>query len=219
MAKRGPAASARRDEYRAIMRRAILDVARKAIETDGVANLSLRAVARDLGYSPAALYEYFPDRLAICRALFLEGAQAFFDYERAALDELPVTATAVDRLRALGHAYRRCALEHPDQFRLIFEARTAGFVPSESEMAVLNLSGDLLRQVLTDGVADGSFQQRPVDDMCTLAWSTVHGYVLLELGDLLACGRDAMSAEARNAERLAMFDAVLDLLGGAIRAP
>ncbi len=201
------------------MRRAILDVARKAIETDGVANLSLRAVARDLGYSPAALYEYFPDRQAICRALYVEAAEGSYLYERAALDALPDGATAFDRLRALGHAYRRYALDKPDLFRLVFETRSAGFVLSEADVAAANSVFDLLEGVISEGIADGSFRQQSVADVITFAWSTVHGFVLLELSDQLECEPGPPTIEDRGAGRDAMFDAVLDLLGGAIRAP
>lgn len=201
------------------MRRAILDVARKAIETDGVANLSLRAVARDLGYSPAALYEYFPDRIAIVRGLYREGAEGFYAAEVAAIEALPGDATAMERLFALGRGYRQYALEKPDLFRLVHEARSSGFDPSVEDLAFVEKSGALLKETIAQGMAEGVMRQRPIDEVFTIAWSTVHGFVLLELGDMLECGSDAETVAGRSAARAAMFETVLDQLGEAIRAP
>ena len=56
------------------MRAAILDEARRLLTEEGASALSMRAIARALGYSPAALYEYFPGKEDIFNALYFEGA-------------------------------------------------------------------------------------------------------------------------------------------------
>jgi AcrR family transcriptional regulator len=50
-------------------RRAILDAARKLASRDGARNLSLRRVAAEAGYAPAALYGYFRNRDELLFAL------------------------------------------------------------------------------------------------------------------------------------------------------
>ena len=53
----------------------ILEVAIELMETEGVAALSLSAVARRLGLQPPSLYQYFPSKMAIYDALFQRGAE------------------------------------------------------------------------------------------------------------------------------------------------
>jgi AcrR family transcriptional regulator len=50
-------------------RRAILDAARGLAARDGARNLSLRGVAAEAGYAPAALYGYFRNRSELILAL------------------------------------------------------------------------------------------------------------------------------------------------------
>ena len=90
----------------------ILDVAIDLMETEGVAALSLSAVARQLGMQPPSLYQYFPSKMAIYDALFQRGAERLRDAHRAALATRARTAdpfaSAPDRdhARSAGGAWR-----------------------------------------------------------------------------------------------------------------
>src|SRR5690348_4585271 len=53
-------------------RRAILDAARRLATRDGARNLTLRGVAAEAGYAPAALYGYFRNRDELVCALAAE---------------------------------------------------------------------------------------------------------------------------------------------------
>ena len=53
--------------------RALIDAARKILENDGPAALSLRAVAREAGVSPAAPYHHFKDKVELLEAVAHEG--------------------------------------------------------------------------------------------------------------------------------------------------
>src|SRR5260370_13795106 len=69
-----PAASIRA-RVRAEMTDEIKAAARRHLETDG-ANLSLRAVARDMGMVSSALYRYFASRDELLTALILDAYNA-----------------------------------------------------------------------------------------------------------------------------------------------
>src|SRR4029453_7080750 len=62
----------------------ILDVAIELMEAEGVAALSLSAVARRLGMQPPSLYQYFPSKMAIYDALFQRGNELVRDAYRSA---------------------------------------------------------------------------------------------------------------------------------------
>ena len=71
---------ARRERNREEMRRAILDAARAVMREQGVAALSLREVARRVKLQAPSLYAYFPSKMALYDALFLEGMRTFRTY-------------------------------------------------------------------------------------------------------------------------------------------
>src|SRR5436190_20644583 len=55
------------------LRRALIEAARVILEREGPAALSLRAVARQAGVSPAAPYHHFKDKDELLEAVALEG--------------------------------------------------------------------------------------------------------------------------------------------------
>src|SRR3982751_4595817 len=55
------------------LRRALIDAARRILEAEGPSALSLRAVAREAGVSPAAPYHHFKDKGELLEAVAQEG--------------------------------------------------------------------------------------------------------------------------------------------------
>src|ERR1700742_3741786 len=62
----------RREAEHATNRAAILESARRVAARDGAAHLSLRSVASEAGYAPAALYGYFRNKSELLLALAAE---------------------------------------------------------------------------------------------------------------------------------------------------
>src|SRR5918993_3737086 len=58
------------------LQRGLVDAARRILEADGPSALSLRAVAREAGVSPAAPYHHFKDKGELLDAVALEGWEA-----------------------------------------------------------------------------------------------------------------------------------------------
>src|SRR4051812_36544816 len=90
------------------LRSVALRAAGKMLEKEGVAALSLRAVARRAKVSHNAPYRHFPDRESLLAALATEG----FELLREALANVPATR--------MGGAYVTFAIAHPERFRLMF---------------------------------------------------------------------------------------------------
>lgn len=113
------------------MSQEIKAVARRHLATDG-ANLSLRAVARDLDIVASALYRYFPSRDALLTALIIDAYDALADAATAA-----DTAVQRDDFRGRWHAVCRAvrtwALEHPAEYGLIYGNPVPGYAaPQET---------------------------------------------------------------------------------------
>ena len=131
---------------------AILDAARAVMRERGVADLSLREVARRVSMQAPSLYEYFPSKAALYDALFLAGFRAFQERLEA---ELSGKADFWDQIRASFEAYLGFALEHPDLYQLLFEHPVPGFAPSAETMAEGQPLLDRYTQRIADAIAAG----------------------------------------------------------------
>ena len=96
--------------------------------TTGPTSISLRAIARELGMSAAALYRYFPS----LEALVAEVCADVYDELRAA-----VTAagrdepSAAGQLMAMARGFRRWSIGHPQEFGLLFGTPVPGVAEME----------------------------------------------------------------------------------------
>ena len=100
------------------LRRALVDAARRLLEAEGPSALSLRAVAREAGVSPAAPYHHFKDKAELLDAVAQEG----WDMVSALMAEAKGGATGLHQLTALGIAYVRFARDNPALYRVMYDA-------------------------------------------------------------------------------------------------
>ncbi|MGW1343688.1 TetR/AcrR family transcriptional regulator [Kribbella sp. NPDC002412] len=125
----------------------ILAVAITLMETEGVAALSLSAVARQLGMQPPSLYQYFPSKMAIYDALFQRGNELLRDAYRAAY----ASARTDDPLEVglvTATAFCRWCLDHQVYAQLLFWRTIPGFEPSPEAFAPAQESIQDLRDYL-----------------------------------------------------------------------
>jgi AcrR family transcriptional regulator len=99
--------------------RALVSAGRRILESEGPAALSLRAVAREAGVSPAAPYHHFKDKGELLDAVAKEGwrelGEAIGARRAAATD--PRAA-----LTEIGVAYVTFARQNPALYRLMYHA-------------------------------------------------------------------------------------------------
>ncbi|MFV2195028.1 TetR/AcrR family transcriptional regulator [Nocardiopsis sp. LOL_012] len=115
-----------RDRVRAEFAAEITEVARRHLAEHGAAGLSVRAVTRELGIAPSAVYRYFPNRDALLTALIVAAYEGVGDAAREAeaavgRDDLARRWTAVFR------GVRGWALEHPHEYALIYGSPVPGY--------------------------------------------------------------------------------------------
>jgi AcrR family transcriptional regulator len=152
---------------------ALLRTAGKILEKEGLEALSVRALTRRAGVSHAAPYRHFRDRESLLAALAAEGF--------ARLGRAQREAAAAGGLRAMGEAYVRFALAHPQRFRLMFGGRLKiARHAALREVATRTFEG--LSGALAARVGDSPGAR----DASLAAWALVHGLALLLLGDRIA---------------------------------
>jgi AcrR family transcriptional regulator len=115
----------RRERLRAATLDEIKQVARRLLVEGGPAAISLRAIAREMGLTAAALYRYFPNLEALAAALcadLYDECTAHLVRARDACppDDLP------GRLYAVCREFRRWSIAHPAEFGLMFGSPLPG---------------------------------------------------------------------------------------------
>lgn len=122
MADRAPTARALAREA---VHGSILSAARARLTEEGPSQLSLRAVARDVGMVSSAVYRYFPSRDDLLTALLI----ADYDELGAAVEAADAAAgpRAGARWVAVCRAIRTWSLAHPGDFALLFGSPVPGY--------------------------------------------------------------------------------------------
>jgi len=116
----------RRNERQPNLQEAIKETAWRQIAESGASALSLRAIARELGITAPAIYNYFSDRDALVTALIIDAYTSFGDSQLAARDAVSAEDMA-GRLMATGVAYRDWAHKYPQRYQLIFGTPIPGY--------------------------------------------------------------------------------------------
>lgn len=97
----------------------------------GTAGLSLRGMARELGVTAPAIYNYFARLEELITALIVDAFSALAEAMESAEAATPVDHL-YEKILALCLAYRQWALEHPLRFQLIYGNPIPGyFAPTE----------------------------------------------------------------------------------------
>ena len=139
----------RRHERHEATRQEILDAAWQLMHAEGVAALSLRALARAVGMEPQSLYSYFDSKHAIYDALFAEANTLLL----ARLEPDPGTADPVDALRVHAHRFVDFCTEDAARYQLLFQRTIPGFEPSEESYELARGVLDRLARVLAEAGA------------------------------------------------------------------
>src|SRR3954452_17935217 len=179
-----------RDRGSEAMHRALLDTASRLLVKEGPQALTMRRLAAAAGCSTTVLYTTFGGKNGIAEALYREG---FARFSRK-LAAVPHFDDPLERLIAIGRAYRENAIENPTYYGVMFAGAIPGFVPSEA--ALVEAAPTL--QTLIDQVQvcmdAGALEAGDPQAVAEVLWAATHGAVSLELAGFFA---DAETARAR----------------------
>jgi AcrR family transcriptional regulator len=126
-------------------------IARTHLAADGP-DLSLRAVARDLGVVSSAVYRYFPSRDALLTALIIDGYDSLGAAAEAAEARVPRRDLAA-RWLAIGRSVRAWARAHPHEYALLYGTPVPGYAAPQDTIGPASRPVWLLAALLRDGVA------------------------------------------------------------------
>ncbi|MCU0498910.1 MAG: TetR/AcrR family transcriptional regulator [Anaerolineae bacterium] len=200
----------RREQQRETTLNEIKSLARQQMAAQGAASISLRAIAKEMGLTPAAIYRYFRNYDALITTLIAESYHAQADALQAA-DRTQPPHDPVARLWAVMLAYRQWALDHPADFQLLYGNPIPNYdAPDELTLPAAQRNFSVFVQILSDADRTGQLQPIPAYQpehlppiiaahltamgardypqipisllyLATMGWAKMHGLILLEL--------------------------------------
>jgi AcrR family transcriptional regulator len=196
------------------LRRVLLDASIELMARGGVEDLSLREVARHAGVSPGAPYHHFASKADLLGAIAVDGFARLATAMRSARDREDAEAPT-QKLRAIGEAYVRFAVEHPAHFHLMFHSTLAPVDAAADGPAAQSFA--ILLEAIAEVMAVPKIERRASRaGLVVLAWSLVHGAAALLLDGPLTNGLPELGLEAKEVPALvtSTFEALLSRRDG-----
>ncbi len=134
----------------------ILQTAWRLARIDGLAGLSLRELAGEVGMRPQSLYSYFDSKNAIYDAMYAQGCREFADGQAG----WELTGDLRRDLKVIGGYFVRFCTQDPVRYQLMFQRTIPGFEPSPASFAISEQS---LGEVIAHLAALGIDEPRDID--------------------------------------------------------
>jgi AcrR family transcriptional regulator len=176
---------------------AIVAVAATVADAEGLDAVSLARLAESLGVRSPSLYAHVDGIDDVLRRLAVRGLQEL----AAALSRAVEGRSGSDALRALAHAYRTYALEHPGAYAAA--QRSQALAHDEQAWA----AGAEVVRVAVAAVRDYELDGDDAIHAVRLIRSALHGFVALEAGGGFAMGQSVDET----------FDRLVELLDAGLR--
>lgn len=180
------------------LRTQIIDAARELFVSRGVEAVTMREIAKNIGYSATSIYLHFADKESLLRAV----CDADFLKLASSLNAILSIADPVERMLAFGRGYAQFALTHPNHYRLMFMTPHLPCSPENSSVQQNNPEQDAyfqLKSVVNDVFEAGQFkpQFNDVELIAQTIWAAMHGVCALEIIMSQDAWVDWRSIEAR----------------------
>lgn len=185
------------------LRAALVRSAVELLEESGETELSLRAVARRAGVSPAAPYRHYADREALVSAVAAVGYRELAERLTAA----HASPSTPEQLASVAIAYVQFALERPALFRIMFGKPCDR--DNDERVAATAAVSHYVR-----GIVEQSFPQGDTDALATAIWALVHGLAFLHLDGKFDASSPQVVANRVSAAIQALLNAKLEASPG-----
>ncbi len=183
-----------KESEREDIRSLVLEKSRTLFLKIGYSNISMRRIAKEIGYSPGAIYLYFKNKDEILYELHNEGFRLLFRKKmalRERMEKNPKTFhDPLIRLQEGGKMYVRFALEYPGYYELMFNMpepqnfidylKTKKKSLDENEDFVKRSFRFLLETIL-DCQKAGYYQGENPEKVAFSCWAMIHGIINLSL--------------------------------------
>lgn len=160
------------------LKRALTDAALQLVQEKGPKGFTLREVARRAGVSAAAPYRHFADKSQLLAAAATQG---FVQLHEALDATVAANPDLSEQALAMGKAYVRWAVTHPDYYQVMFGSELDKTESPEVLAAGARAFDDLLdtiKRCQQAGLLPGGDPHTTAGPI----WSLLHGISMLTIG-------------------------------------
>ena len=150
----------------------ILEAARHVLTRSGENALSMRAIAKRVGITPAAIYRHFGSRGQLVQRVVEDSLDSWEQTLWRTIEPLPVGS--LDRILALGQAYIEFA--ETEHFNVLF---TPGQKPRRLDEIPGRAGLDVLQRCVEQAMEAGVVRRSDPVLVSLFLWSRVHGIAML----------------------------------------
>lgn len=159
------------------LRQRLLEAATELVAEKGD-TFALRPLAESLDTSTTAIYSLFGSRTALLEAVAENAVSSFAEALSSVRHDDPLIW-----MLQLAMGYRSWAQASPSRFHIISDAK----VDTEDVRAARARTTEPLYEAAQAAIDQG-YLEGELDDICTLLFAGVHGYIVLELSGGIAGG-------------------------------
>lgn len=163
------------------LRAALLAAAERTLREQGLDQISLRELAREVGVSHGAPRRHFPDRQALLDGLAVAGFQRLDAQLRAALADTSDDFEA--RLKVTVGAYINFATEDAELLELMFTSKHQPDASQVTEAATPAFK--LLDELISEGQQAGQLAGESPEQIGIVLFATMQGIATLMNGDMV----------------------------------
>lgn len=165
------------------LRNAILEVSRELLIEHGFGKLSMRNIARRANVSATSIYLHFDNKDDLLLALIEESIEHL---KESLLQTIDPSKDLIQQLEDLARCYINFALEHPQEYEIIYMVRPEEMprYPKEKFQQIRS-AYELLAKIIENGKNEDLIDdESPVISAYTL-WAQLHGVVSVILSKRL----------------------------------
>ena len=164
------------------LRTLIIDAARELFVARGADAVTMREIAKRIGYSATSIYLHFANKEALLRVI----CDTDFLALATSLKNVMLIVNPIDRLKALSNGYAAFALTHPNHYRLMFMTAHTPCDPEQSFLQHNSAEQDAyyqLKTVVNDVHVAGYFRAdlKDADLIAQTIWAGTHGVCALQI--------------------------------------
>jgi AcrR family transcriptional regulator len=147
------------------------------VRTNDLDAVSIRAVATAVGITPPSIYMHFDHKEDL---IFAVCERHFEALDRVIREAGAKESDPVEAVNAMGRAYVRFGLEHPEQYRFLFMTPTPEWAAQRMEERIDDLSGfGHVVAAVQRCIDEGAFEESDAFLVACGLWMGVHGVTSL----------------------------------------
>src|SRR6056297_109089 len=166
-----------KDKKNEYIREEIFSIAKEIVSKEGIDNLSIRKIAKKIGYSPRNIYQYYENKDAIIEEILKEG---YIKLIKSISIEPKKDLSMIDQIKFKFENYAKAAFEIPEIYREIMVNTSTNILKYTGIFQNKNKQKGIqqLEMYLDKAVKNKEVKPMNTEEVSLILWSSIVGIIL-----------------------------------------